>query len=82
MGESQDLKMKILEDESNHFVCPDCHSHLVKSEDESANICKKCGAKFNFCDGIYDLYPQVPFAKINSINFAQPYQFLGDYPSK
>ena len=82
MGESQDLKMKILEDESNHFVCPDCHSHLVKSEDESANICKKCGAKFNFRDGIYDLYPQVPFAKVNSVNFAELYQFLGDYPSK
>lgn len=54
--------------------------HLIKSEDESANICEKCNAKFNFRDGIYDLYPQVPFAKVNSVNFAELYQVFGNYP--
>ena len=72
--------MKTLKGESNHFVCPDCRDPLVKSEDESANICEKCDVKFNFNDGIHDLFPQMPFAKVNSVNFAELYQFFGDYP--
>ncbi|UCE55987.1 MAG: class I SAM-dependent methyltransferase [Desulfobacterales bacterium] len=72
--------MKIIEDKENHFVCPDCHHHFVKPEDESAIICEKCGGNFIFRDGIYDLYPQVPFAEVNSVNFAELYQEFGKHP--
>jgi ubiquinone/menaquinone biosynthesis C-methylase UbiE/predicted RNA-binding Zn-ribbon protein involved in translation (DUF1610 family) len=80
MGEFIDLESKIIENKSDRFICPDCHMHLIKSEDETAHICNKCGAKFIIRDGIHDLYPKVPFAEVHSINFAQLYQVFGKYP--
>jgi len=80
MGEFIDLERKVIENKSDQFICPDCHMHLIKSEDEAAHICNKCGAKFIIRDGIHDLYPKVPFAEVQAINFAEFYQVFGKYP--
>jgi ubiquinone/menaquinone biosynthesis C-methylase UbiE len=80
MGEGIDLEGKNIGDRSGQFICPDCHMHLIKAEDEGAHICKKCDAKFIIRNDIHDLYPQIPFAEVHSINFAELYQILGRYP--
>ena len=80
MGECIDLERKMIRDQSDQFSCPDCQMHLIKTEDQGAHICKKCGAKFIIRDGIHDLYPRTPFAEVHSINFAELYQVVGKYP--
>lgn len=80
MGKPQDLKKKTIDNKSDPFVCPECHIRLIKLVDETSYSCEKCGAKFIFRDGIYDLYPKIPFAGVDSINFAELYQALGKYP--
>lgn len=72
--------MKIIDNKSGPFVCPECHIHLTESGDETAHSCEKCGAKFIFHDGIHDLYPKIPFAEVHSIDFAELYKVLGQYP--